>query len=112
MEQVHHETSEIIFFKSENEEMKSESFLRSFIMELGLGPTVLKKILKMKQYQASPEHQVQSIIPCLLLLVDTQESENVNINIMLMRGETLVASLVCLYNINILPQTLEILLSC
>ena len=40
------------------------------------------------------------------------KSENLNINIMLMRGETLVASLVCLYNINILPQTLEILLSC
>ena len=28
------------------------------------------------------------------------------------RNKTLVASLVCLYNINILPQTLEILLSC
>ena len=111
LEQVHHETSEIIFFKSENEEMKSESFLRSFIMELE--PTVLKNILKMKQYQASLKHQVQSVIPCLLLLVDT--SQRIWISTSCWWGgrhKTQVASLVCLYNINILPQTLEILLSC
>ena len=67
----------------------------------------------MKQYQASMEHQVQSIIPCLLLLVDTSQRMWISTSCWWGgRHKTQVASLVCLYNINILPQILEILLSC